>query len=114
MAYPTGHIETFVLSVGTSATNVVTNSTSAPTTVDQLRQHKGAMISFQVQHATAKVKIGGADVASNGGIQLPINFAAPVQFTPSTGSVSCINAAEWWLVSDTGATPVVVQVIHSI
>lgn len=114
MAYPIGHIETFVLVVGTTPVNVVTGTTVAPTTVDQVRQHKGSTISFQSQHATALVKVGGADVSSNGGIRLTINFAPPYSITPSTGSSTCINAAEWWVVSDTGSTTVVVQLIKSI
>jgi hypothetical protein len=114
MAYPAGHIETFVLTVGTTPVNVVTGTTAAPTTSDQMRQHKGAVIMFQSQHATALVKVGGADVGTNGGIRLTINFAAPLQITPSTGSSTCINAGEWWVVSDTASTTVVVQVIHSI
>lgn len=113
MAYPVGHVETFVLTVGATPVNVVTGTTSAPTTVDQLRQHKGQVISFQNQHATAKVKIGGVDVAS-GGIQLQGNFGVPYQVTPGYGSASSLNAAEWWVVSDTGSTTVVVQLVHSI
>jgi hypothetical protein len=114
MAYPIGHIETFVVTVGVTPVNVVTGTTAAPTTVDQVRQHKGQVLSFQSQHATAKVKIGGADVLSNGGIVLPVNFGLPVQFNPGYGTASALNAAEWWLVSDTGSTTVVVQLIHSI
>lgn len=114
MAYPIGHIETFVLTVGATPINVVTGTTAAPTTTDQVRQHKGCSISFQNQHASAKVKVGGSDVSSNGGIQIPGNFGTPYQVTPATASKSCINAAEWWVVSDTTSTTVVVQLIHSI
>jgi hypothetical protein len=114
MAYPLGHVETFVLTVGTAPVNVVTGTTSAPTTTDQIRQHKGIGIVFQNQHATAKVKVGGADVGTNGGIQLALNFAPPYSVFPGGGSTTSINAAEWWIVSDTGSSTVVVQVIHSI
>ncbi len=114
MAYPVGHVETFVLTVGATPINVVTGTTAAPTTQAQFTQHKGATISFQCQHGSAKVKVGGSDVGTNGGTQLITNSGAPYQVTPSTGSFTCINAAEWWVVSDTVGTTVVVQVIHSI
>lgn len=114
MAYPAGHIETFVLTVGTTPINVVTGTIAAPTTTDQFRQHKGVVLTFQSQHATAKVKTGGADVGTNGGIQLQINFGIPTQVAPGSNSYSSLNAAEWWVVSDTGSTTVVVQLIHSI
>lgn len=113
MAYPTGHIETFVLTVGTTPVNVVTGTTSAPTTADEMRQHKGIMLSFQNQHATNTVKVGGANVDS-GGIQIANNFGAPFQIAPGNGSFSALNAAEWWVVASAASTTVVVQLIHSI
>lgn len=114
MAYPNGHVETFVLTVGATPVNVATGTTAAPTTTDQVRQHKGVFMTFQCQHASAKVKIGGADVATNGGIQLQTNFGIPTQIGPGSGSMSCLNAAEWWVVSDTAGSTVVVQLVHSI
>lgn len=116
MAYPIGHIETFVLNVGSTPINVVTGTVAAPTTPAEMFQHKGATITFQCQHSTAKVKVGGADVKTLGGIALPTGgVGVPYQVTPSTGGVACINAAEWWVLSDqAGDTTVVVQLIHSI
>lgn len=104
-------IETFVLTVGVSPVNVVTGTTTAPTTVAHWG-HKGVSIAFQNQHATAKVKVAGSDVAS-GGIQLQGNFGAPHQ-VDSHNTYSGINAAEWWVVSDTADTTVVVQLSRII
>ena len=114
MAYPAGHIETFVLTVGTTPVNVVTGTTSAPTTPEEFREHKGVLLSFQNQHATQTVKVGGANVSSLGGIQIANNFGAPFQVAPGNGSFSPLNAAEWWVVASGASTTVVVQLIHSI
>lgn len=114
MAYPTGHVETFVLTVGTTPVNVVTGTTAAPTTDAEFRQHKGVSISFQNQHATQTVKVGGSNVGTLGGTQIANNFGTPYQVTPASGSRCAINAAEWWVVANGAGTTVVVQLIHSI
>src|SRR4029077_1870994 len=105
-------VETFVITTQVNtAINVVTGDTIGPVTPAHWG-HKGVGISFQSQHATAKVKVGGKDVQSNGGIFLQIANGLPYQVLPGSGSMVAINAAEWWITSDTAAT-VVVQVTRA-
>lgn len=107
------NLETFVVTVGAVAVNLVTGTATAPSTPTE-NGHKGKELHFQCQHATAKVKVGGPDVLSLGGIQLQTNFGVPHIVRPSGPSQSVINAADWWLVSDTGDTTVIVELIKSI
>lgn len=94
-----------------TAFNVLTGTTSAPTTV-VTAEDKGVVITFQCQTNGAIGKAGGSDVVSNAGIV----FAGPAGiYSPQAGkSSSAYQAADWWVSADTGGAVVVVQIVKHV
>jgi len=94
-----------------TAYNVVTGTTSAPTTVT-LSTHKGRAITFQCQTNGAFGFAGGDDVVSNAGI----NFLGPdgAYGPPVSPTSSGFQAADWWVKSDTAGAIIVAQLIKHV
>jgi len=97
-----------------TAYNVVTGTTSAPTTVAEVGYaNKGIGISFQCQTAGAAGFAGGSDVVSNAGI----TFLGPDgDYDPPASKLSSsgVQASEWWVSSDTAGAVIVVQLIKHV
>lgn len=86
-----------------TAYNLVTGTTSAPTTARD-SNYVGDELTVQNQTANSIVSLGGSNVVTVGGVQLTYQAVANSRSMTPTG----IQLQEWWVSSNTPGTVVLV------